>query len=79
MEDNQTPTEPIESGEPNPNRIKITFVKNGPARVECEEAEIVLPSGEKMIKQQIVSICRCACSKRKPFCDGAHKAFKFEK
>jgi CDGSH-type Zn-finger protein len=59
--------------------IKVTVVKNGPARVECDQAEIIMPSGEKIIKEQIVLLCRCSCSKRQPFCDGTHKAFKFEK
>lgn len=59
--------------------IKITAVKNGPVRLECEEVEIILPNGKKVTKNKTIFLCRCSCSKHQPFCDGAHKAFKFEK
>ena len=61
------------------SNIKIAAVKNGPARIECESAEIILTNGEKVTKHKTVFLCRCSISKHQPFCDGAHKAFKFEK
>ena len=61
------------------NTVKITIIKNGPALLQCSEAQITHTNGEKEIKQKNVSICRCAISKNQPFCDGAHRACKFEK
>lgn len=59
--------------------IKIDTIKNGPARIECESAEIIMTNGEKVTKHKTIFLCRCSISKHQPFCDGAHKAFKFEK
>ncbi len=59
--------------------IKIDIMKNGPARIECDTADIITPNGERVTKQQYILLCRCSISKRQPFCDGAHKAYKFEK
>ena len=67
------------SEESQPNKIKIDIMKNGPARIECDVADIITPNGERVSKQKIVLLCRCSISKNQPFCDGAHKAFKFEK
>lgn len=52
--------------------VKITIVPNGAARVECEEAQIVMPNGDVIIKKNKFSLCRCGHSNNKPFCDSSH-------
>ena len=58
--------------------VKITLLQNGPARVECEEAEIHMWNGEVVTKKNKFHLCRCGQSKNKPFCDGSHNDCGFE-
>jgi CDGSH-type Zn-finger protein len=59
------------------NKIKI--IENGPAvitiskEVESREIEVTLPSGEVVIKEGTLAICRCGMSKNHVFCDGSHQ------
>lgn len=57
--------------------VKITIIANGPAKVECAKAEILLPDGTTVVKENKFTLCRCAQSKVKPFCDGTHKTCGF--
>lgn len=59
---------------------KITVKDNGPLRIEGE-MEFVDKDGNRydLGGRSVVSICGCGLSKKKPFCDGAHKGnFKHE-
>lgn len=58
--------------------IKITLVPNGPAKIECRQAEITRPDGSMETKSGTFSLCRCGSSTTKPFCDGSHKTCGFE-
>jgi CDGSH-type Zn-finger protein len=53
---------------------KITVNSNGSLRIEGD-FEIVDKTGTvyDLGGREIVSICRCGLSARKPFCDGSHK------
>jgi len=58
---------------------KITVRNDGSLRVEGD-FEIVDQAGKPfgLGGRTAVSLCRCGHSAMKPFCDGAHKTFKFE-
>jgi len=57
--------------------VRITIVPNGGARVECEQAEIVLADGRIITRSGKFTLCRCGESGDKPFCDGTHKTCGF--
>ncbi len=61
-----------------PGKVRITIIANGPAKVECDDAEIVMADGSIQTKTGRFSLCRCGESKSKPFCDGTHKTCGFE-
>ncbi len=58
--------------------VKITIIPNGPATVQCESAEISLPDGTVVQKENRFSLCRCGQSNQKPFCDGTHNTRGFK-
>ena len=58
--------------------VKITIIQNGPALVECNEAEIVMADGSVVTKEKKFSLCRCGASNKKPFCDGTHNTCGFK-
>jgi len=55
------------------SKTKITVHNNGPIRLEGD-FEILDKNGNAYDSggREIVSICRCGLSKKKPFCDSAH-------
>ena len=59
------------------SEVKITIVPDGPAKVECDRAVIVLEDGRVISKEKRFSLCRCGESNDKPFCDGTHKTCGF--
>ncbi len=54
----------------------IRFRKDGPFLVTGLE-ELRNSRGEAIATAQTIALCRCGASKRKPFCDGTHKAIGF--
>lgn len=58
--------------------VKITIIPSGPAKIECAKAEITMPDGSIVIKENRFSLCRCGASEKRPFCDGSHKTCGFE-
>ena len=58
--------------------VKITVIANGPAQVEGDTIDVVMPDGTRVTQAKSVFLCRCGESKNKPFCDGAHKTCGFE-
>ncbi len=61
------------------SKVIITLKNNGPIRVEGAEFEIRDASGQAfdLGGRTAVSLCRCAASKKQPFCDGSHGECKF--
>ncbi len=61
-----------------------------PLTIRCREnGPLVLPANVKIVDQlgneypipagkEVVALCRCGASARKPFCDGAHKQCNFQ-
>lgn len=58
--------------------VRITIIPNGPAKLEFDQAEVVLPDGTVKKKSEKLSLCRCGQSANKPLCDGTHKTCGFE-
>ena len=58
---------------------KITARPNGPLLVEGE-IELYDPTGAKVdiAGKNMVALCRCGGSTRKPFCDGTHSKIGFQ-
>jgi len=43
--------------------VKITFIPDGPAKVECDRAEIVKRDGTMIIKEHHFMLCRCGAGR----------------
>jgi CDGSH-type Zn-finger protein len=48
------------------------YLTPGPARI-IDEPGTTIP-----LDQEIIALCRCGGSHRKPFCDGTHRTIGFE-
>ena len=57
--------------------ISINVRDNGPYLVRGG-ATVTDADGKAYEVQDMVALCRCGHSGKKPFCDGAHKAQNFE-
>lgn len=57
--------------------IRVIIVPDGPAKIECDRAEIVLADGRVISKEKKFSLCRCGETDDKPFCDGSHNICGF--
>ncbi len=56
---------------------RVHILKNGPALIT---GNFILRDAQKkkiQIENEVVAICRCGGSKKKPFCDGTHQAIGF--
>ncbi|UCD64735.1 MAG: CDGSH iron-sulfur domain-containing protein [Candidatus Zixiibacteriota bacterium] len=58
-------------------KVKITLIKNGSAKVDCDKTEIVMLDGSVVVMEGSFFLCRCGHSKNKPFCDGSHSRCGF--
>ncbi|MGO4890581.1 CDGSH iron-sulfur domain-containing protein [Anaerobacillus sp. MEB173] len=56
--------------------VTIKVNDNGSLRV-TGDVELIDGEGNKIETKETFSLCRCGLSKKKPFCDGAHKG-KFD-
>ena len=63
-------------------QVKITVRQNGPLRVEDPDGlvELVDAEGNKYdtAGKPAFSLCRCAASANRPFCDGSHNRIAFQ-
>lgn len=57
--------------------ITITVRDNGPLLVRGG-ATVTDAEGKTYEIQDVIALCRCGHSGKKPFCDGAHKTNNFE-
>ncbi len=59
--------------------MKIKARPNGPLLVEtggkCVHS---YEGGEDTQEQELIALCRCGASAKKPFCDGSHKGVDFQ-
>lgn len=60
-----------------PKYARVHLLKNGPALIT---GNFIVRDAQKkkiQIDSEVVAICRCGASKRKPFCDGSHQTVGF--
>jgi CDGSH-type Zn-finger protein len=57
--------------------LNITIRDNGPILIRGG-AIVMDADGNAYETQDIVALCRCGQSSKKPFCDGTHKSCGFE-
>ncbi len=60
----------------NQNKTTAKVIENGPL-VIMGSIEITHADGTVETKETRCSICRCAASKNKPYCDGSHREAGF--
>jgi CDGSH-type Zn-finger protein len=53
---------------------RITPYRDGPLLVRGPFVIVDQEGNEIEVRQRTVALCRCGRSRRKPFCDGMHKA-----
>jgi CDGSH-type Zn-finger protein len=53
-------------------KVKITLVPNGPAKIEGE-IQLQTLAGDVLETKALTYLCRCGKSNKKPYCDGTHK------
>ena len=53
---------------------RITPYRDGPLLVRGPFTLIDQDGNEIEVRQHTIALCRCGRSRRKPFCDGMHKA-----
>ena len=57
--------------------VNITPSENGPYLV-CGEVRLTDVDGRELPHGEYMALCRCGCSKNKPFCDGTHAQVGFD-
>lgn len=55
----------------------IEPLKNGPVLVKGK-LSLKSVDGEQVLEQEVIALCRCGASGKKPYCDGSHSKINFE-
>ena len=55
----------------------IEPLKNGPVLVKGK-LSFKSTDGEHALEQEVIALCRCGASSKKPYCDGSHSKINFE-
>ena len=60
--------------------IEITVNNDGPLRISATEIVLKDAAGQKfdLGGREVISLCRCGQSAKKPFCDGSHRNAGFQ-
>jgi len=58
--------------------VRITPYRNGPYLVRGPFVLVDQEGREIEAKRRVVALCRCGRSSIRPFCDGTHKATRFQ-
>ena len=64
-----------------PDPITIRCRENGPLVVPANMIKVVDHLGNEYVLPQgkeLIALCRCGQSQRKPFCDGSHRQANFQ-
>ncbi len=65
------------TGEAEKPSARIKIIKNGPLLAEGSCA-LIDPDGMELAGSGPFALCRCGCSRNKPFCDGTHGKVGFD-
>jgi CDGSH-type Zn-finger protein len=57
---------------------KITPYRDGPYLVRGPFSLVDQDGNEIELRRRVVALCRCGRSQIRPFCDGTHKAIRFQ-
>jgi CDGSH-type Zn-finger protein len=57
--------------------LRLKARENGPWMLPGP-AECIMAEAQQTIAGEVVYLCRCGSSGRKPFCDGTHRKIGFE-
>lgn len=57
---------------------KITPYRDGPYLVRGPFSLVDQDGNEIEVRRRVVALCRCGRSQIRPFCDGTHKAIRFQ-
>jgi len=57
--------------------VEIILKENGPAVIR-NSGTLTDNEGNLTIKDEVIALCRCGASKKKPFCDGSHMKIDFK-
>jgi CDGSH-type Zn-finger protein len=60
------------------SQTKITPYRDGPYLVRGPFALVDQDGNEIEVRRRVVALCRCGRSQIRPFCDGTHKAIRFQ-
>jgi CDGSH-type Zn-finger protein len=60
------------------SEVEIKVRLNGPYRVEGPVKVIDVDGNEFELPGEVIALCRCGHSKKKPFCDRSHREAGFE-
>lgn len=60
------------------NEVEITVLDNGPLLIKGDMRVQTADGKDIPVEGGPIALCRCGGSKKKPFCDGAHKAAGFQ-
>ncbi|HKK39982.1 MAG TPA: (4Fe-4S)-binding protein [Cryomorphaceae bacterium] len=65
--------------EPNNDTMASTIepLKNGPVLVKGK-LRLKSLDGERDLEQEVIALCRCGASSKKPYCDGSHTKIDFQ-
>ncbi len=66
-----------ELNETPPQRNQISIERNGPLYFHGDVI-VTDSSGVERLRDTRVALCRCGLTRRQPFCDGSHRAAKFQ-
>jgi CDGSH-type Zn-finger protein len=55
----------------------IEPLKNGPVIIKGK-LSLKSANGEQELEKEMIALCRCGASTKKPFCDGSHSKIDFE-
>lgn len=58
----------------------IKLIPDGPLQISGTGKKLIDPQGNEydVSDKKDLFLCRCGASKKKPYCDGSHKAAGFE-
>jgi len=55
----------------------IELLKNGPIIIKGK-LSLKSTNGEQELEKEMIALCRCGASAKKPYCDGSHSKIDFE-
>lgn len=58
--------------------VTITVKPNGPYVVQGPVELVDADGNAYLVEREVIALCRCGASEKKPFCDGTHSRIGFQ-